>query len=312
MNIAIDTTPLTSAHKNRGVGSYTKNLIEALQKYENKHSYTLFTRGQKIPDTVDIVHYPYFDPFFLTLPLNKPKPTVVTVHDLTPIIFPDKFPPGLRGSIKWQIQKTSLKGAGRIITDSKNSKKDIARIIDFDEGKIDVVYLAPGPMFSPGTHKHVGAPYILYVGDINWNKNIPELRRAFALVHDRRPRMQLILVGEAFGNRLTEKELIELYRGARLLVLPSHYEGFGFPVLEAMAAGCPVVAADTSSVSEIAGPAIRVKPDADSIASGMEKCLSLSQRARTDLIDKGFAWVQKFTWQRVAHETVASYERSFK
>ena len=69
MRIAIDTTPLESGHKDRGVGMYTKLLIEALQKYEGNHSYHFFTRGQKVPKNVDIVHYPYFDPFFITLPV---------------------------------------------------------------------------------------------------------------------------------------------------------------------------------------------------------------------------------------------------
>src|SRR5258706_5833567 len=102
MNIAIDITPLETGHSGRGVGIYTKNLIESLQKYEKKHTYILFTPKQGVPKNTDIVHYPYFDPFFLTLPLIKTKPSVVTVHDLIPLVFPEKFPPGIRGYMKWQ------------------------------------------------------------------------------------------------------------------------------------------------------------------------------------------------------------------
>ena len=96
MNIAINTLPLSTEHRMRGTGVYTKNLIDALQKYEKKLSYTFFTRVTDIPKNTDLVHYPFFDPFFLTLPFPKPFPTVVTVHDLIPLVFPDKFPAGIQ------------------------------------------------------------------------------------------------------------------------------------------------------------------------------------------------------------------------
>ena len=124
MKIAIDITPLESAHRARGVGVYTKNLIDALETYGKQHTYLYFTGHQLVPPDADVVHYPYFDPFFLTLPLVKPKPTVVTVHDLIPLVFPYKFPAGIRGNIKWQVQKLSLHGAKRIIADSNSSKND--------------------------------------------------------------------------------------------------------------------------------------------------------------------------------------------
>src|SRR5258706_7275203 len=107
MHIAIDTSPLANGHKFRGVGSYTQSLIDALQKYEGEHQYSFFT-GNAVFKDVDIVHYPYFDPFFLTLPFKKTKPTIVTVHDLIPLLYPDKFPPGLRGKVKWYIQQRLL------------------------------------------------------------------------------------------------------------------------------------------------------------------------------------------------------------
>ena len=196
MNIAIDITPLKTEHGRRGVGVYTNNLIKSLGQYEKKHSYSFFTRGQKIPKNADIVHYPYFDPFFLTLPIIKAKPTVVTVHDVIPLVFPAKFPAGLRGNLKWQIQKLSLLGIRRVITDSESSKKDISKITGFDANRIDVVYLAPDPIFKPLRREKRTNPYVLYVGDVNWNKNVPGLFRAFARVSN----YGLKLVGGAFTD----------------------------------------------------------------------------------------------------------------
>lgn len=340
MKIAIDITPLETGHGRRGVGRYTENLVDALQKYESHHSYCLFTRKQKLPDEADIVHYPYFDPFFLTLPLFKPKPAVVTVHDLIPLVFPDKFPPGIRGNIKWQIQKQFLHGVKRILTDSNSSKNDIEKIVGIKKEIIDTVYLAPDPTYHAvcdpaaleAVRKKFSLPkqYILYVGDVNWNKNIPGLIRAFKEI---RKDMKLVLVGVAFTNTalietkeinrlieslglgasvirtgyVSEEELSALYSLASCTVLPSFYEGFGLPVLEAMVCGCPVVCANTSSLKEIAGPALQVSPKPEDILAGITKMIAIDRKIQ---LERQFAWVKQFTWKRVAGETVAAYEKA--
>ncbi len=346
MNIAIDTSPLHTEHGRRGVGTYAKNLIASLKQYASEHSYTLFTRKQNIPINADIVHYPYFDPFFLTLPIIKPKPTVVTVHDLTPLVFPGKFPAGLRGGVKWQIQKQSLLGAKRILTDSEYSKRDIERIIGISPSRIDAIHLAPDPQFIRVTDvklltavkKKFELPdrFVLYVGDVNWNKNVQGLLKAFAQLA---PKAKLVLVGAAFTNPglaetkdiqrviqslnvaqsviltgfVSGRELSALYSLATCLVLPSFYEGFGFPMLEAMACGCPVVTATTSSLREIAGPAIGVQPERiESIAEGMSHIFTLTPSEREKLVGEGDAWVRRFTWKKTARQTVASYERAMQ
>jgi len=176
MHIAINDSPLSSGHSARGVGVYTKLLIESLRKYVPEHSYTLFTRPENIPKDADVVHYPFFDPFFLTLPLRKFRPTVVTVHDLIPLVFPSHFPKGIRGSIKWQIQKMALRGVSHIITDSDTSKNDVAAIVGFPKERIHTVYLAASSAFSKPipskTKLHLPKMYVLFVGDVNWNKNV--------------------------------------------------------------------------------------------------------------------------------------------
>jgi len=348
MNIAIDITPLSTGHSGRGVGIYTKYLVESLQQYGKQHSYTLFTRGQNVPVNVDLVHYPYFDPFFLTLPFWKSKPAIVTVHDLIPLVFPDKFPKGIRGSIKWQIQKLSLFGAKRIITDSVNSKKDIVQITGFSSDNIDVVRLAPSPAFYADIlqdrldeiKKKYSLPkrFVTYVGDVNWNKNILNLISAFATLKKSRgvSDVRLILVGKSFFNNgiaevreiqkliktlhlensvafsgyVSDEDLAGMYRLATCLVQPSYYEGFGLPVLEAMASGCPVVCSDTSSLAEISGPAISMQPDnLQSIITGIRRCITLTPRQRSSAIEKGREWSKRFTWKKTAEETIQTYEK---
>jgi len=344
MKIGIDITPLESGHKARGVGIYTKNLVSALETYGRQHAYLYFTGKQPVPQSADIVHYPYFDPFFLTLPFVKSKPTVVTVHDLIPLVFPDKFPAGMRGSIKWKVQKLSLHGARRIIAGSNSSKNDIARLAGINKEIIDTVYLAPDPAYQlitsqsllSAARKKYSLPrnYLLYVGDVNWNKNVTGLLRAFTDLRklSEFSQFRLVLAGGAFlddslaetreinqriSDHVLEKSVIRpgsvsiedlscLYSMASVYVQPSFYEGFGLPVLEAMASGCPVVSTNTSSLKEIAGPAIQVSPKPEDLATGIIKMLAVDRRAQAA---RQSEWVRQFTWKKVAGETLAAYER---
>ena len=349
MNIAIDITPMHSGHKMRGVGSYTRLLKEALEKSKSNHTFCFFTRGEKLPGKIDLIHYPYFDPFFLTLPFMSSIPYVVTVHDLIPLTYPDKFPSGLRGELKWRIQKFFLQRARRVITDSHASQKDIATIAGIPNNKIEVIYLAPSPVFRPIRSKSIldsvrkrymlPQQFVLFVGDVNWNKNIFGLLKAFAIVlrSEAFKHTRLVFVGKAFLDEqlpeiqrinaaisdlsigdsvvklgfVSDEDLAAVYSLASVYVQPSYAEGFGFPVSEAMACGCPVVVSDASSLSEIAGPAVRVNPnDPSDIASGIEQILR--SRDNHALSKKGIAWVKNFSWEKVAQQTIAAYKRALR
>src|SRR5229473_1730067 len=103
MNVAL-ITPESGhilSHRVRGSGIYAKNLIKSLQKYDPHNSY-IETTFKKVPPKIDLIHFLYFEPFFLTLPIFKKFKTVVTVHDLIPFVFPRNFPSGIKGTIKWQ------------------------------------------------------------------------------------------------------------------------------------------------------------------------------------------------------------------
>lgn len=344
MRIAVDITPLETTHKFRGTGSYTENLIVALEKYDHQNQYNFFTRGDKLPKNLDLIHYPYFEPFFLTLPFRKPAPTVVTVHDLTPLVFPDKFLRGLKGEIKWQIQKRLLKRVTAVIVDSKCSKKDVLKIVGLDEERVFVVYLAAGEQFRQTTEKgkltkiknkyRLPEKFVLYVGDATWNKNVPGLIKATQKIN-----VPLVLVGKQLADfnfdrtNLWNKDLIEIenltkndaricksgfvpqedlvliYNLATVCAIPSFYEGFGLPVLEAMACGCPVVTSRVSSLPEVAGEgAFYVAPnDINEIANGIGEIYFNSQ-VREKFRQKGLLQAKKFSWKKTVQETIAVYE----
>ncbi len=348
MRIAISTLPLTTGHKDRGIGTYTRELVETLKRHTSRHQFVFFSKESEIPKNADVVHYPFFDPFFLTLPVFRGKPTVVTVHDLIPLVFPKHFPRGIRGEVKWQVQRKNLAGVTHVITDSECSKRDIVRLVGLEEAKITVVPLAPPasmtPMRDPATLAATMEKYALpnhfamYVGDINWNKNISGLLHAWQRVTARRflPKdAKLILVGKAFIepglsealaieetiHRLRIEDSVErigyipredlraLYMLSHVCVFPSYYEGFGLPILEAMACGGVVVSSTAASLAEVAGPAITVNPEsATDIADGILKACRLPTQQREDMVDKGITWAKRFTWAQVAKRTISVYE----
>jgi glycosyltransferase involved in cell wall biosynthesis len=349
MKIAIDISPLNSGHylqhRVRGTGFYLKNLKASLEKYYPKNKYVYFKRGDKFDPDVDVVHYPYFEPFFLTLPLFSRNKTVVTVHDLTPLVYPNHFESGFKGNIKWQIQKLALSGVSGVITDSQSSKKDIIKYAGIPENKIKVVYLAAGSEFRILKDKekekeniikkyHLPQEFILYVGDATWNKNLPRLIEAVskinvtlvmtgkALIEDRvdatNPwNKDLVLVQElAKKNKniflpgfVSQEDLVVLYNTASAFIMPSIYEGFGLPVLEAMSCGCPVIASKAGSLAEVAGEAIKhIDPfSVDSIAEGIKEMLG-NPKLRQELSEKGLKQSKKFTWEKTAGETIEFYK----
>lgn len=351
MKIAIDVSPLTSGHflqhRVRGTGFYLTNLKENLLLYFPENEYLFFKRGDKLPKDVDITHYPYFEPYFLTLPIGINKNSIVTVHDLTPLVFKSKFPAGLKGNTKWNIQKRLLKRAGGIITDSENSKKDIQKITNIAFSKIHVVYLSAADYFRPQNDskkreivKKLNLPekFVLYVGDATWNKNLPRLIEAINQTNE-----YLVIAGGAFKNKnydhsnpwnkdlakaqeiaeknnkiislgfISNEDLAGLYSSATMFIMPSLYEGFGLPVLEAMQSGCPVITSREGSLMEVGGEAIYgIDPyDTNSIKDGIIN-LSLDIGLRKELSEKGLIQAKKFNWEKTARETFKVYESLFK
>lgn len=343
LKVLIDTSPLGNANAVRGVGMYTRLLLDYLAKIEKIELFSSTTEIKK-GDSLDLVHYPFYDLFFSTLPLIQTKPTVVTVHDVIPLIFPDFYKPGKKGMIKFFKQKVALKKVDGIITDSQTSKMDIIDHLGIDPEKVHVVPLAANPYLKAQEEKIINrvrreyrlpSSYILYVGDINYNKNIPQLIKSLKyLPHN----VKLVCVGKSFyPHEIPEWQWIEtqmamsevenrvkfitnvntddisdlaaIYSGAIAYVQPSLYEGFGLPVLEAMQCKTPVVSAKNSSLIEVGGEeVVFVEPQAEDIARGVEEVLGWSKTKRIEKSRSAFKWSQKYSWEKTAKETARVYK----
>lgn len=366
MKIAIDISPLSTGHKVRGVGFYLRHLKDALEKYYPQHTYVLFKDSRDIPEDVDLIHYPYFDPFTVTQPLLKKKPTVVTVHDLTPLRFPEHFPSGIKGRLKWQLNKGILRTMDALITDSECSQNDVVEIVGVKSENVRVVHLAAGEQFKDIKLQNddirrlidkynIPEIFALYVGDVTWNKNLPRLVEAVLQLNsqssvvspqksDTRPQViPLVMVGKALAEQdfdhshpwnsdlvkvqkmiegkstilplgfVEDEDLVALYNAATVFVFPSLYEGFGLPVLEAMACGTPVVTSREGSLEEVAGEAAYfVDPESvESISLGLERVWK-SKEIQKELQEKGLKRVQEFSWHKTASETIKVYEKVLK
>lgn len=339
MRIYLPQQPDPLESRTRGVGAYTRELTDALKA--NYPSDQFITGGQK-GAKVDLVHYPFFDPYFLTLPLRRSLPTIVTVHDAIPLKFAEHFPAGYRGRLKLMLQKRALSTVEHVITDSQASAADIKEYLGIGEDRISVIPLAPGLERSTQTisskvreEYNLPSRFILYVGDINWNKNVPGLISAFGKLAD--SRTHLVLVGKVFGDApdipqyqeireaiaqsgraklihqvgyVPQHHLPLFYRLATLYVQPSWYEGFGLSVLEAMNQGCPVVTSNRGSLPEVAGDAaIYFDPGKKGELAARLQELLTNPAKRKSLSALGLQQSKKFSWDTTAKLTHAVYQQ---
>jgi glycosyltransferase involved in cell wall biosynthesis len=182
IKVLINDSPLKNANAIRGVGAYTRFLTQALAK--NKSVELALTSEKNTDFKPEITHYPFFDLFFSTLPLINKGKTIVTIHDVIPLLYPKYYPIGKKGLLALIRQKVALKSVNAVITDSNNSKTDIAKYLRFPLDKIYVVPLASNPNLRLATAEEIkkiskkyklAKKYLLYVGDINYNKNLPQL-----------------------------------------------------------------------------------------------------------------------------------------
>ncbi len=271
------------------------------------------------------------------LPVITNSKSVISIMDVSYLHFPKLF----KKKDLYQLKfwgKYSIKKAKKIITISQSSKSDIIKSYDIPADKIAVVY--PGiervssiqysvlSMDELRNKFGIKNKYILFVGTLQPRKNLERLIEAFAKL--KREDLDLVIVGKKgwmfedilnapkkfgvtdsvhFLHNVTDEDLPSFYRFAEIFVLPSLYEGFGLPVLEAMKYGCPVITSDISSLPEAGGDAaLYVDPkDTDDIVLKMRKLLE-DENLRKDLITKGTKQVEKFSWEKSASETLKVLE----
>lgn len=256
-----------------------------------------------------------------------PVPTVVTIHDLAYKLFPYEF---LRADLykltKWT--EYSIRNASKVICVSKHTKKDLVRFYPYVDLKTEVVYNG----FRSDIHKRLSSknkndnPYILFVGTIQPRKNVVSLIKAFEIFSQSHPEYELKIVGKQgwlFKDTMNKIEtsplknkivylgfvedsiLADLYKNAYVTVLPSLYEGFGLPVLEALSHGSMVIASNNSSLPEVTGnSALLCDPnDPQSIVDSLERLQD--KKLRADLSKESLKQLKLFSWEKCGAETLA-------
>jgi glycosyltransferase involved in cell wall biosynthesis len=285
----------------------------------------------------DVAHVPYWGS-----PLRPSVPTVVTIHDLIPLLLPD-----YRGGPLVRLYTCLVSAAARraaiVLTDSLSSKSDIEAHLGLLAENVRCIYLAADEQFSPEPEPddeliraiyELPQRYILYLAGHDVRKNVARLVEAFATVtrsdddvtlviggklppldeppfYDPRPLVEAMDLSDdvRFPGWVEVAHAPALYRGAACAVFPSRYEGFGLPVLEALACGTPLITSNASSLPELAGDAaFTLDPDdVDGLAGAMLACL-VDKPLAAELHRRGPQQAAKFTWAQTARETLAAYQ----
>jgi glycosyltransferase involved in cell wall biosynthesis len=329
-----------------GLGTYAANLLRAIDNREDEHEYFIYTpvwsempalgprfqiRRSHVPrssraafalwdltlpaiaaarEPVDVLHYLHvaFPPF------SPGCPVVINLLDAIPWVLP-----GYRLPKPYDVlERRAMRRADLVLTLSESARTDIERVLGVARAKIRVIPLG-GPQLDPEPSPK--EPYFLFVGGTEKRKNLGVALEAFSSldgfqlrvvgtykpspIHDARREQSGVL----WLGHVDEEELVELYRHATALVFPSRYEGFGLPILEAMARRTPVIASNSSSIPEVArGAAILLDPDdVEGLRDAMRRVAGEAS-LREELTRRGAEVLSGFSWDETARATVAAYE----
>lgn len=275
----------------------------------------------------DVAFFPHYDvPLF-----GLPTRSVVTVHDFTHFTVPEAFAAWKRGAASLLLHK-SVSGAARVLTGSQAARSDIVERFPSAAAKIQVVPHGVSDVFrehvDPAAAKQrlgIQHPYLLCVGNGKPHKNLVAAVEALALLRQDHPDITLLVVGQAYEGAgelrrvaaglgvndavielqsVDDEALRALYAGCEVFLFPSLYEGFGLPLLEAMACGAPVVASDQASIPEVAGgAALLIGPTDYAGMAALSRRLLDDHSFREDLIRRGYQRAAEFTWESAARQT---------
>ncbi len=296
----------------------------------------------RLPIPVETITGPldvFYSPDFVLPPTCRTTRTLLTVHDLSFLRCSEAFVPALRRYLE-RVVPRSISRANLVLADSAHTRSDIVSLLGVSPGKVQVLYSGVDSHFRPEPELRESerlqaryglseVPYVLSVGTLQPRKNYVRLIQAFTQLQTcRLADLQLVIAGgrgwlcqdifaeaEKHGDCVRilgfvdEADLPALYRNAALFVFPSLYEGFGLPVLEAMACGVPVVCSNRSSLPEVAGDAALLADplDTDGLAETMARALEDTD-LRQEMAARGFAQAARFTWERAARQLRDMFE----
>lgn len=374
--IGIDITAALT--QGAGIGRYTRELVSALVETNHADTLVLFSAKQPaelpvpepIPQAQNVLYHQapvserwlyrlwyrlslplrvelftgkldlFHSPDFVLPPVAGRIPTLVTVHDLSFLKYPETFTPELVNYLN-KVVPRSVRRASHILADSAATKNDLVEWLATPAEKVTVLYSGVNPRFRPVSNEKrlqrvrkkygLGArPYVLSVSTLQPRKNYEMLIRAFKPVAAELPHNLVIAGGKGWlyerimaeitsqgldGRVLLigfadDRDLPDLYSGASLFVYPSFYEGFGLPLLEAMACGVPVLNSDASCLPEVAGTATRqLAPNDQQAWTNAMSTLLADAGQRSRMVAAGFLQARHFTWSRAAEELNGIYAR---
>jgi glycosyltransferase involved in cell wall biosynthesis len=365
-----------------GIGRYTRELIQALVTLGQAYEFRLFSarppQSLPVPDSLpagrNVAYKPaflderwlyrfwyrarlpfpvqfftgpldlYHSPDFVLPPVFGSIPTILTVHDLSFIHYPESYPPRLVNYLN-KVVPRSIAQADHVLADSQSTLSDLASLWNVSPDKMSVLYGGVNDRFQlvRDTQKLAyirqryrlgNQPVILTVGTVQPRKNYEMLVRAYGRIVDRIPHNLVIAGGRGWlydgllaeinrlnlGDRIRltgfveDAELPALYSLAEIFVFPSHYEGFGLPLLEAMACETPIISSNSSSLPEVAwseqATAAILLPPTDE-EGWAQAIFSLATNAdkRQSLVDEGLRQVGRFRWEYAARQLMALYDR---
>jgi glycosyltransferase involved in cell wall biosynthesis len=286
----------------------------------------------------ELLHVPYWAP-----PMHASTPVIVTAHDIIPLIL-KPYRGGWHVRAYTALVSAGTSRAQLVLTDSEASRRDILEHLRIGPDRVRAIPLAVGEAYTPVPSDQDGQlraaldvvpPYVLYVGGFDVRKNLTAVFDAFAVVQKRCPDATLVIAGSLpssdtpftpdprrlaseahlpesalrFVGYLSEVQKVALLRGARAFVYPSAYEGFGYPPLEALACGVPVVVSNTSSLPEVVGDAgILLEPDDISGMADALIQLLTDESFHANLARRAYLQSRRFSWQHTARATRDAYE----
>jgi glycosyltransferase involved in cell wall biosynthesis len=306
-------------------------VVNSSSKYSLNELFTLSTQANA--HHVDLFHAPHY-----TLPIGVQGKRIVTINDIIHLRFPADYS-FVQRTYAYALMRHACAAAEAVLVCSEFTKGELLRRIPVSEKKVHVTYYGVSPKFGSDVDpiemhrfwdaRRVRQPVVLYVGSLKPHKNLPVLFDALIGVR-KEVDARIVIVGERLENsprllayarareidsyiislgRVKAEELVMAYQSAGVVVLPSLYEGFGFPILEANASHTPVIGARAGSIPEVMGEGgLLFDPmDAHELATSILKVLN-DASVRKTLIERGRRNVERFSWESCAEETLAIYE----